>query len=143
MSVATPELPVVSPGHHLAPAAIGRRHETPQIVYVECPNYCVEDHVTARHVAVEDIVHTSATDHLSVGSFLSVGSVFEMYATIKAEASTNDPRLHRAHVVLDDGSNDAFLTESMAEDVADRLIVFATRIRQLAQAARAANQIAA
>lgn len=148
MSVATPECPVVSPGHRLVPAAIGRRLEAAQIIYIECPSWCIVDHVSEKQVAVEDIVHSSYdalggenTASVTVGSFLSKGIAFELYASVKAETSTNDPRLHRAHIVLDDGSrDDAFLTEDMAEEVADRLDKFAAELRKLARTARQANE---
>jgi hypothetical protein len=142
MTVASPvpAAPVASPDHRLAPAAIGRSYEPAQIVWVECANWCTEDHVAGRQVAVEDIVHSSETSATAVGSFLSPGNVFELYATVKADASTHDPRLHRAHIVLDDGGGeDAFLTEEMAEEVADRLVKFAAEIRALARTARMAN----
>lgn len=141
--------PSVSPGHRLVPAAIGRRLEATQTVWIECPDWCIVDHVSEKEVAVEDISHSSYdalgsenTASATVGSFLSRGIAFELYASLKAEASSNDPRLHRAHIVLDDGGrDDAFLTEDMAEDVADRLVKFAAELRRIARVARQANQL--
>lgn len=135
--------PGVKPGHRLAPAAIGRSFEAPQIVFVQCPDFCVEDHIADRQVAVEDIVHTSEVAHVGIGSFLSPGLVFELYASIKSDAGATDPELRKAHIVLDDGSGeDAFLTEDMAEAVADKLIGLASEIRHQARTARLANQTA-
>ena len=137
-SNATP-FPALKPGFHLAPAAIGRSDETPQIVGIFCPDYCVEDHVAARQVAVEDIVHSSETAHTAIRSFLSSENVIELYVTIKSEASTSDPRLHAAHVVLDDGSDDAFLTPEMADNTADDLYKLAAKLREAARTARLHN----
>lgn len=143
-SVTPAPAPAVSPGHRLAPAAIGRRNEAPQVVWVQCPAWCAENHLAFAQVAVEDIVHTSEAEHLGVRSFLSRGLVFEMYATIKTDPAADDPRLRRAHVVVDDGSGeDAVLTPDMADAAADDLIAFAMRMKEAASIARAANQAAA
>lgn len=152
MSVATPEASVVSPGHRLVPAAIGRRLDPPQIVYIECPTtWCIVDHVDEKQVAVEDIVHSSYdalggenTASVTVRSFLSKGIAFELYASMKAETSHNDPRLHRAHIVIEDGSkDDAFLTEDMAEKLCDDMAGFVDQLRHLIHTVRVANQSAA
>ncbi|MCW7941647.1 hypothetical protein AAW14_06275 [Streptomyces hygroscopicus] len=121
------------------------------MIYIECPTWCIVDHVSEKEVAVEDIVHSSYdalgsenTASVTVGSFLSKGITFEMYASLKAETSGNDPRLQRAHITLDDGGgDDAFLTEDMAEEVADRMANFAIELRRLAGIARQANQLGA
>lgn len=147
MSVASPESVVVhqvSPGHRLAPAAIGRRTEAPQIVWVECPIYCTENHLDFGQVAIEDIVHSTGAEHVGIGSFLTEHLALELYASVKADVGATDPRLKGAHVVLDDGSGeDAFLTENMADEFADRLVAFAEQVQRLAHIARLANQAAA
>lgn len=144
MSVASPESPVVptvSPGCRLAPAAIGRRTEAPQIVWVEDPTWCTENHLDFGQVAIEDIVHSTDAEHLGIGSFLTDRLALELYASVKADVGATDPRLKGAHVVLDDGSGeDAFLTEDMADEFADRLVAFAEQVRRLAAVARLANQ---
>lgn len=136
--------PTVAPGHRLVPAAIGRRSEVPQIVWVECPVWCTENHLDFGQVAVEDIVHSSTAEHVGIGSFLSQHLVFELYASVKSDPAATDPRLRRAHVVLDDGSGeDAFQTPEMVDEAADGLIAFAMRMKAAARVARQANQAAA
>lgn len=132
--------PAVKPGHRLVPAKIGRTNATSVIVFVECPNWCGEDHVVESQVAVEDIVHVSTASAVVVRSFLQGGNVLDLYASIKAEASPHDPQLHAAHVVVDDCSNDAHLSPEMAESLADELIGFASDLRQLARTVRLHNQ---
>lgn len=131
----------VSPGHRLAPAAIGRRTEAPQIVWIECPIFCTENHLDFGQAAIEDIVHSSDASHVGIGSFLSQHLALELYASVKADVGATDPRLKNPHIVLDDGSGeDAFLTEDMADEFADRLVEYAEQVRQLAGIARQANR---
>lgn len=136
--------PAVSPGHRLVPAAIGRRNEAPQVVWIECPTtWCSENHLDFGQVAVEDIVHSSDASHFGVRSFLSKHLTLELYASIKSDPAATDPRLRRAHVVIDDGSGeDAFLTPDMADASADELIAFAMRMKDAARVARQANRVA-
>lgn len=141
-SAASVTLSGIKPGHHLAPAAIGRAGEEPQPIFIQCPNWCVEDHVADCPNAVEDIVHTSDTVALGISSFLNDKPVFELYASVKADVGATDPRLKGAHVVLDDGSGeDAFLTPDMTDEAAAELITFAMRMKNAARVARAANKI--
>jgi hypothetical protein len=142
-------LPAIKPGHELVPAAIGRRGEHGQIVFIECPTaWCVVDHVAERQVALEDIVHSSydaqnggTEAEVVVESFMSSVAAFAMYASIQSDVGSHDPRLRGAHVVLDDGSQeDAFLTADMTEKLADDLIGFASQLRHIARTVRLANQ---
>jgi hypothetical protein len=131
--------PALKPGHHLAPAAIGRPDTPAQIVYVECPDYCVEDHVAVRQIAVEDIVHSSDTAHMGVKSFMSGRLALELYATIKQDPSSHDPRLRQAHIVLDDGSDDAHLTVDEAEEAVQKLHGLVADMQSLIRTARLHN----
>ncbi|MFE5368150.1 DUF6907 domain-containing protein [Streptomyces mirabilis] len=132
--------PATKPGYRLAPAAIGRSGEKPQIVGIFCPNFCVEDHVADRQVAVEDIVHSSETAHTGIRSFLTGQLALELYATIKTEAASHDPRLREAHIVLDDGSDDAHLSVDEVEETVGQLLGLAADLQRLARTARLHNQ---
>ncbi|MET9521492.1 DUF6907 domain-containing protein [Streptomyces coeruleorubidus] len=135
--------PAIKPGHRLAPAAIGRSDDTPQIVGIFCPNFCVEDHVADRQVAVEDITHSSETAHIGIKSFLSGRLALELYATIKSDPASDDPRLREAHIVLDDASDDAYLTVDEAEETVGQLLGLAADLQGLIRTARLHNQHAA
>ncbi|QIJ61431.1 hypothetical protein [Streptomyces sp. JB150] len=129
----------LKPGHHHAPAAIGRPGTAAQIVLVQCPDFCIEDHLAARQVAVEDIVHSSDTAHLGVKSFLSDRLALELYATIRQDPSSPDPRLRQAHIVLDDGSDDAHLTVDEAEEAVQKLLDLVGDMQRLISTARLHN----
>ncbi|OUD03324.1 hypothetical protein CA983_09960 [Streptomyces swartbergensis] len=122
------------------PAAIGRSTGTPQIVGIYCPNYCVEDHVADRQVAVEDIAHSSETAHTGIKSFVSGRLALELYATIKSDPASDDPRLREAHIVLDDASDDAHLTVDEAEETVGQLLGLAADLQRLIRTARLHNQ---
>ncbi|MET7429605.1 hypothetical protein ABZT16_11485 [Streptomyces flaveolus] len=134
--------PALKPGYHLAPAAIGRPGQPTQIVVVECADFCVEDHVAARQVAVEDIVHSSSTAHLGIRSMLGGRLAIELYATIKQDPASHDERLRQAHIVLDDGSDDAHLTVDEAEDAVEQLLKLTADLQQLIRTARLHNAAA-
>jgi hypothetical protein len=144
MSVATPASPVVSPGHHLAPAAIGRSYETPKLIWIECPDWCVEDHVGEPVGNVEDVMHRGDHSELTVESLAFAPIPHQLYAYLAADPVAADPRLRATYIAVDnaDASLMAFLTPEMAETVADNAIKFAEEVRALARTARFANQAA-
>jgi hypothetical protein len=134
--------PALAPGYHLAPAAIGRSGEVPQIVGVACADFCTEDHVADRQIAVEDIVHSSETAHLGIRSFLGGRLAIELYATIKQDPAASDPRLRQAHIVFDDGSDDAVQTVEEAEETVCRLRELADAVDAQIRTARLHNTAA-
>lgn len=119
----------------LVPALIGRL-----TVHIECPAWCIVDHVAEAAAFAEDIVHATATSSIAATSMVSRGIVAELYTTVKADPSSDDPRLRAAHVVVDKGAGkDACMTPELAEAFADELIGFASEVRRLARIASLAN----
>lgn len=133
--------PQVTPGHRLVPAVIQFFGEAARTVWVECPTWCVTDHVADVQLAVEDILHTSRVESLAVATLESPRPAFELRVQIKLDPATTDWDTRQAHIVVDDGcGEDAFLTPPMADELADRLVAFASQVRQLSRTARAHQQ---
>lgn len=129
------------PGHRLVPAKVGRTNATSVIVHIECPVWCDgSEHLTEPVVHVEDITHVSKPDDIVVQTFLGRATRHVLWATVQADPVATDPRQRAAHVVVEDGSDYSYLTEDMADALADDLIAFASAVRQKARIARLANQ---
>lgn len=136
---ATRPVPKLAPGIRLVPAAIGLRGAA-QIIWIQCPDWCVDDHVAERQIAVEDVSHHGAVDCVQVPTMGDdLYSAFELYSQLYSDPISADPRMRTATVLVTDGSRDAYLTPSMAEELADDLIKKAAQIRQKARIARRAN----
>jgi hypothetical protein len=134
-------LPSAKPGHRFVPAKVGATNATSVIVLIECPTFCVEDHVAESVRNVEDISHVSAAPGVGTASFLQRGQHHTLWATVQTDPVAADPRLSSAHVVVEDmGGEYAYLTPEMAEQYADNLIGFASELRHLARTARQHNQ---
>lgn len=137
----TAPAPQVTPGHRLVPATITFFDDAARTVWIECPTWCVTDHVVDVQLAVEDIIHTSKIEDFGIGTLEKPGHVFELNAQIQSGPADPNPQLRQATVAVDDGCGEyAFLTPDMADDTADRLVSFAARIRQLSRTARAHQQ---
>ncbi|ANJ07165.1 DUF6907 domain-containing protein [Streptomyces parvulus] len=136
--------PAIKPGYRLAPAKIGT-DDSAQIVYIECPNWCDEDHVADFVGAVEDVIHrTQATYEgaVIVPSFGVAPYPQQLFAYVEADPSDTNPLLKAAHVTVEDprAATMAYLTPEMAEKLADEVIGFASHLRHLARTVRLANQ---
>lgn len=139
MENTVPAAAKLAPGIRLVPAAIGRPGEA-QIIWIQCFDWCIDDHVAERQIAVEDISHHGDVDFAQVPTMRDdTYSAFELYSSLYSDPASSDPRMRTACVLLTDGSNDAYLTPSMAEQVADDLIKKAAQIRHKARIARRAN----
>jgi hypothetical protein len=136
--------PAVKPGHRLVPAKVGRDSETGVIVYIECPNWCTEDHVIEPVRNIEDVMHRSDGANVYVPTFGYGAYPVQMHAWIESDPVAKDPQFRAAHITVQDVSGNAFanLTPDMGEQVADELIGFASELRHQARTARLANQTA-
>ena len=131
----------LQPGFRLMPAKIGQTNDTSVLVYVQCPLWCVEDHVAEPVVHIEDLMHRSGDASVGVRSFLRDQFTHELAAYLESDPVSKNPLMHAAHVVVEDGGNEyAYLTPAMAEQLADNLIGFASELRTLARTARQANR---
>jgi len=134
--------PAIKPGHHLAPAAIRRDNGASQIVYIECPDWCTEDHVENFVHYLEDVAHYGQAFTISVPSFLIPdAAVFQWSARTSSDPTATDPQMRDSHIVLEgDTGIDAYLTPDMGDDVASDLERLASKIREAARTARLHNQ---
>ncbi|MFD8453907.1 DUF6907 domain-containing protein [Streptomyces coelicoflavus] len=140
--------PAVKPGFRLVPAKVGATNRTSTVVYIECPNWCTEDHVENAVRNVEDILHCTGTEGFVVETFTgdtsfpgAPGWVHGLWAGLESDPAATDSDMRRAHVVVEDGSNYAYLTPQMAEQLADTVVGFASELRHLARTARLHNSV--
>ncbi|MDX3582006.1 DUF6907 domain-containing protein [Streptomyces europaeiscabiei] len=137
-------LPTPKPGHRFAPAKVGATNDASVIVLIECPTWCAEDHVDEPVRHVEDIMHRSGAEGFLVHSFIRERRTHELFAYVEADPVAENPLMRDAHVVVEDGGNEfGYLTADMAEQLADKIVGFASHLRHLARTARLANQTAA
>lgn len=136
------EGPAVAPGSRLVPARVARANESGVIVYIECPNWCTEDHVEEYVANVEDVMHRGDMARAEVASFLNDTTlIYALNARLEADPIARDTRLRGAHVTVweDGGPETAELTADMAEELADDLVGLAARLRHLARTVRLVN----
>jgi hypothetical protein len=136
-------IPQPKPGHRFVPAKVGRTNATSVIALIEDPLWCTEDHVEEPVRDLADIMHRSAPQGFGVHSFLKDIPDHELYAYIEADPVANKPAMKAAHIVVEDGSNEySYLTPAMADELADKVVGFASQLRALARSVRQANQAA-
>lgn len=134
--------PAIKPGHRLVPAKIGSTNDTSVIAYVECPLFCIDDHVDEPVRNIEDIVHRGDTASLLVPTFGYGAYPIQMHATVESDPTAMDPQFRDAHITVQDagGSSYSHLTPEMAERLADEAVKFAAQLRNQARTARLHNQ---
>lgn len=134
--------PVVEPGHHLAPVAIGAPGPDQKIVFLPCADFCVTNHVSEWVHFLEDVDHTGEEFVVHVGSFCNPSRpAYSMTAAVASDPMSSDPELRAAHVIVgDDGSVDAYLTPDMADETANDLLKLAAKIQEFARTARQYNE---
>lgn len=134
-------LPSPRPGHRFVPAKVGHRNAASVIVLIEDPLWCTEDHVAEPVVDVADVMHRTDAEGFGVTSFVRNIKAHELYAYIEADP-TGDAAMKAAHVVVEDGGNEySYLTPAMADELADKVVGFASHLRTLARQVRQANQV--
>ncbi|WP_326739115.1 DUF6907 domain-containing protein [Streptomyces sp. NBC_01022] len=123
-------IPVQVPVSRLSPALVdGVR------VWVECPAWCIEDHVAANQKFLADVDHGGEMVDLVVpdvdGEVQLLGHV-----RLSAEPGSSRPELRRPHLLVEDGSGfTVFVTLEDASDFADGLVTAAERMRAMVRAA--------
>lgn len=134
-------LPTPRPGYRFVPAKVGHTNDLSVIVLIEDPVWCVEDHVAEPVRDVADVMHRSEPSGFSVHSFVRNIRTNELYAYMEADPVASDASMKAAHVVVEDGGNEySYLTPAMAEELADKVVGFASHLRSLARSVRQANQ---
>jgi len=133
--------PAITPGHHLAPVALGAPGPDQKIVFVPCPDWCTTNHISEWVHFLEDLDHTGDPFAVEIGSFFNGDKpVYALNTAIGCDPMSNDPQMRAAHVVVgDEGSVDAYLTPDMADDTAAGLERLAAKLRENARTARLHN----
>ncbi|MGW7715189.1 DUF6907 domain-containing protein [Streptomyces chartreusis] len=138
--IPSPKSPAGSPDSRLVPALIGTFHSN-QVVHIECPRWCTADHMDEPSEPGH-VTHYAETSGVEVASFLDDTTLaYALRASLEADPTSTDARMRAAHIMVweDAGAVEARLTAGMAEELADDLVGFAVRLRQLARTARLAN----
>jgi hypothetical protein len=120
----------VSP-QRLAPAVVDGA-----VIYVDCPAWCTTDHTTPGQLLLEDITHHGQDAALLVSSRESAPD-FLAYAGIVSEPFCRDTSGFGASIrVHDQAAVEEYLTPDMADRLADDLVAFAARVRDMARTVR-------
>ena len=137
--------PVIAPGHHLAPVALGAPGPDQKIVFVSDPDFCTTNHVSEWVHFLEDLDHTGSEFAVHVPSFFNGDKpVYSLTAAVGCDPMSSDPQMRAAHVIVgDQGSVDAYQTPDMANELANDLRALADKLDEAARTARLHNEHAA
>lgn len=133
--------PAIKPGYRLAPVAIGSPDGPQRIAYLECPTFCVIDHLNEPVTFLEDVSHSGVNHTAYIYSFLGDAlPTYTLSAGVSIDPMSSDPALQAAHIVVsDEGSADAYLTAEMADSAAVELEMVAAKLREAARTVRLYN----
>ncbi|MER7963575.1 DUF6907 domain-containing protein [Streptomyces ardesiacus] len=120
----------VRPGYRLVPALVGKSTEPGSILYVECPDWCVVDHVADRNVFIQDISHQGEKATLSLTPTRGEQVPLEVYLS-EWPALAEDNGQPRLDVDIDSEVYSYGRTAAMA--LADQMVAFAEDVRRLAE----------
>jgi len=123
-------LPEPKPGYRFVPALIGRSTDPGVITLVECPSWCVVDHVASRSVFIEDINHEGEHRAMSLSPSHGDRVPLEVYLS-QWPASREENGQTCLAVDLDCEVSSYGRTAALA--LADQLVAFAADVRRLAQ----------
>ncbi|MFB7707939.1 DUF6907 domain-containing protein [Streptomyces sp. NPDC056105] len=103
-------------------------------IFIECPSWCVTDHVAANEWHLKDIEHAGEMTDLVIPG----GPEYRLLAHARLGLDAyGDDAGRGPYVVIDDGSEEYRLTPAEALQHADRLIAHVEQVRQLARRAAA------
>lgn len=126
------------------PAALSDRQIVPalvdgQTVYLECPTWCMIDHVHDSQKFLEDIWHSGTFADLEAPRRNGSPSVIA-YARLGLDPFSRDEEMRRPFIFVEDGgsSEGSYMEAEHAEQFADNLEAFAAKIRAMAAAMRGA-----
>ncbi|MFE4671078.1 DUF6907 domain-containing protein [Streptomyces sp. NPDC056723] len=119
------------PEPRIVPASVNGRQ-----VFIECPSWCVTDHVAENERYLEDVEHSGELFDLVIPGDSS-GYRLLAHARLGADLFAPDPADRQPVVVVDDGAKEHRLTPAEALQHADRLIAHGEQMRELARRAAA------
>jgi hypothetical protein len=104
-------------------------------IHVECEPWCVTDHLVESVRFLEDLEHAGEMTDLVVPG--GPGYRLLAHARLGSDPFGDDESTRGPYIVVDDQSEPFVLTPAEADGLADRLEMFAQRMRVLAIQARA------
>lgn len=131
MTATVPATFTVRPGFRLVPALIGRSTDPGVTTWVECPEFCIVDHVEDRATFVEDVSHHGAPATLAVTTLHPARVPLEVSLSYWPALGEGNEQPKLA-VDLDTEVEVYGRTAAMA--LADQLVAFAADVRRLAEA---------
>lgn len=136
MNTVVPEQAVVpasaptDPQPRLVPALVDGRQ-----IWIECPDWCVLDHVAANDRFLEDVYHSGEMIDLEVPRF-NVDPMLLAFVRLGLDSFGSKPELKVPFLVLEDGAGTgegAYMRPEQAAEFADGLETFARQVRALAR----------
>ncbi|MFI6468750.1 DUF6907 domain-containing protein [Streptomyces sp. NPDC050516] len=109
-------------------------------IYVDCPSWCVMDHVAENEGALEDLYHSSDMADLYVASPSPNGPQLVLHVRLN-----EDPFLIRRegrgrNIVVDTGNDPFMLDARQAAEFADDLVALAAQVRAMSRTLAAEGQ---
>ncbi|MGQ4355291.1 DUF6907 domain-containing protein [Streptomyces drozdowiczii] len=116
-------------GSQLRPAVVGGN-----LVHIECPDWCVIDHVAENEGFLVDVYHGSDSANL-MGPTMEGRTAPLLHARLNADPFGSDSDHQAPHVVVDDETDLFLMAPAQALKFASNLEAFAAQLRTLVQRA--------
>ncbi|MET4670787.1 hypothetical protein [Streptomyces sp. PvR018] len=105
-------------------------------IWVECPAFCVEDHVASSVKHLADLDHGSEMADVTLTDLDGEVQLLA-HVQVSCEPGSSNPELRKPHLyVADGGGFDAFVPLDGADAFADGLVAVAQKVRAMVRAAR-------
>lgn len=128
-AISTPLQCVPRPGYRFVPALIGRSTDPGVLAWVECPDWCIVDHIESRSVFLEDLNHEGERRAMTFTPSNGPRVLVEVYLT--QWPGSHETQTQMA-VDLDCEVETYGRTAGLA--LADQLVAFAADVRRQALA---------
>lgn len=133
-----------SPALVPAPGPVAQQSPVPRLrpalidgvrIWVECPAFCVEDHVASSQKHLADLDHGGEMVDVTLTDLDGEVQLLA-HVQVSCEPGSANPELRKPHLyVADGGGFDAFVPLEGGEAFADGLVAAAERIRAAVRAA--------
>ncbi|MFI6491246.1 DUF6907 domain-containing protein [Streptomyces sp. NPDC050564] len=118
---------------HIVPALVDG-----QYVFLECPTWCVIDHVRENQKFLADVWHSGPFADLEAPRRADTPLLFA-YARLGIDPFSSDDEMRRPFLFVEDGvsAEGSYMDAEHAEQFADNLVAFAEKIRTMGRALKA------
>jgi len=109
-----------------------------QRCYLECPTWCVIDHVRDNQRFIEDVWHSGEFADLEAPRRNGTPDLLA-YARLGIDPFSSNEEMRRPFLFIEDGSSaeGSYMDAEHAETFADNLVAFAEKIRTMGRALKA------